>query len=147
MSLALGCASPGKEVSLQEGDFALLELELRDCTSNDRHAGLEKALRHLYGTRPQIDLDRQIARIRVVSPVGFDFPELADRVRRSNTGLDGIIVTARIAEREGGVEIAGSGQRYALEGNPATLPREPVLRRFRILGWKEPSSMRVRLVD
>ena len=89
-----GCAHGAKSVDLREGDFALLEFQLRDCTSNDQHLGLEKFLRSLYSTAPQIDLERQMARVRVPEPVMIDLPGIVDGFRRANTGLNSVWVTA-----------------------------------------------------
>ncbi len=134
--LVFGCGTPQPELSLTEEDFALLELRLQDCTSNERHLGLEKLLRNLYGTVPQIDLDRQFARVRIPRPVVFDFAGIAEKVKRTNTGLGGIVVTARTVVRDGKVEIVESGQRFSLSGES---PVDPDLRwrKLKILGWRE----------
>lgn len=141
---AFGCAAPGRDVWLQEGDFALLELELRDCTSNDQHLGLEKALRRLYGTSPQIDLDRQLARCKIPAPVLLDFPQLADEVRRANTGLGGILLTVEAIGQQDEVEFVRSGQRLPLEPGATPLPRQAGWRRITIINWDRTATVRAR---
>ena len=144
--LVFGCGTLQPEIQLTEGDFALLELRLQDCTSNERHLGLEKLLRNLYGTVPQIDLDRQFARVRIPRPVVFDFAAIAEKVERTNTGLGGIAVVVRTMIRGDQVEIVDTGQRFPLEA--ARPPDEHAeWRRLELLGWKDPSPVRARLLD
>ena len=112
-----GCAPAGRGAQLQEGDFALLEFRIRDCSSNDQHVGLEKFLRGLYGTVPAIDLDRQIVRVRVPGPRLIDVARIADGFRRANTGLDSISVMAWGTVSEGWFRIDGTDQMFRVEGS------------------------------
>lgn len=91
----VGCARAGRDVTREEGDFALLEFELRDCTSNGEHVGLERFLRNLYGTDPGIDLDQTQARVRIPTPGLVDVPGIHDGFRRANTGLGRLWLTVR----------------------------------------------------
>lgn len=78
--------------------------------------GLERLLRNLYGSTPQIDLDRQLARVRVLKPVRFDFPGLIDGLRRANVGYDSARLTADVEVKDGRVVLRGTGQDFPLEG-------------------------------
>ena len=108
--LAGGCARPGTEVNHEEGDFALVEFQLFDCTSNDQHLGLEKFLRSLYGTTPSIDLEQGVARLRIPSPARIDPAAIAQGFRRANTGLGWITLTVRCARSPGQVTLFPTGQ-------------------------------------
>jgi hypothetical protein len=119
-----GCAPGGKSVDLREGDFALLEFRLRDCTSNDQHLGLEKFLRSLYSTAPQIDLERQMARVRVPEPVKIDLPGIVDGFRRANTGLDSVWVTASGVVSGGRLLLSETKQSLPLVDSVADDPGE-----------------------
>jgi hypothetical protein len=119
-----GCAPGGTSVDLREGDFALLEFRLRDCTSNDQHLGLEKFLRSLYATAPQIDLERQMARVRVPEPATVDLPAIVDGFRRANTGLDSIWVTASGVVSEGRLILNETKQPLPLIDSVADDPGE-----------------------
>lgn len=116
------CAAPGQDITLDDGDFALLEFGLEDCTANDEHVGLEKFLRSLYGSRPQIDLDRQLARVKATNPTIFDFRGIADGFKRANTGLGSIRVTCRIRVSDRQMIIVPTAQALRLEG---ALPSDP----------------------
>lgn len=129
--LLTGCAAPGKDIAFSEGDFALVEFGLRDCTSNSEHLGLEKMLTRLFGTTPQIDLDRQVARVRLAEPTGIDLSRVEDGFRRSNTGLGGIWITARGTPREGWFVLSSTGQRFRLSISAADEP-EPRWRTIRL---------------
>jgi hypothetical protein len=78
--------------------------------------GLERLLRNLYGSTPQIDLDRQIARVRVIRPTAFDFAALADGLKRANVGYGGAVLTADVEPKDGQVVLRGTGQAFPLEG-------------------------------
>ena len=43
--------------------------------------GLEKLLRGLYGSVPQLDMDQQFARVRVVKPMTFDLQQAEDLLK------------------------------------------------------------------
>lgn len=131
---ASGCASPGREVTRQPGDFAFIEFALRDCTSNDQHLGLAKFLEDLFKTTPQIDLDRQLARIRVPSPASLDFPGIADGFRRSNTGLDRVHLTCVTTVLDGRLVLHPTRQTFRID---RTVPDNSTLklRRFQVIGW------------
>lgn len=93
--MVCGCARPGTDVTLEDGDFALLEFALFDCTANDQHVGLDKFLRGLYGTRPSIDLDRGIARLRIPYPAPIDPAGIARGFERANAGLGWMMLTVK----------------------------------------------------
>ena len=78
--------------------------------------GLERLLRNLYGSTPQIDLDRQIARVRVVKPVAFDFPGLVDGLKRANVGYGSAALTVDVEIKDGRAVLRGTGQALPLEG-------------------------------
>ena len=106
--------------------------------------GLEKLLRGLYGTAPQIDLDRQIARARVPKPMTLDFAGLADGFRRNNVGVAGIKVEAAAELKSGAAVIQPSGQSFRLkEGADAPAKR----RAFRVLNWKEPDKTVLEILE
>lgn len=116
------CAQPRADVLLEEGDFALLEFTIFDCTSNEQHVGLDKFLRKLYGTRPSIDLDRSIARLRIPSPAAIDPAEIARGFERANTGLGRIMLTVKCTLLPGHVAIFPTGQRFVVRGVEAVAP-------------------------
>lgn len=122
-----GCAPAGRGVQLQEGDFALLEFGIRDCSANDQHVGLEKFLTRLYGTVPEIDLDRQVVRVRIPSPTFFDVARIVDGFRRANTGLDSVLITTW-----GTV----SGNWFRIDGTDQTLRVEGTVSEDRVSKWR-----------
>jgi hypothetical protein len=95
--------------------------------------GLERLLRRLYGTEPQIDLDQQFTRSRVLSPMKLDFHELADGMRRNNVALDYALVEVTASIENGQVVLQPTSQKFPLSGDP---PKEPGLarRRFKVVG-------------
>jgi len=101
--------------------------------------GLERLLRNLYGSTPQIDLDRQIARVRVVKPVVFDFPKLVDGLKRANVGYGAAAVTADVEVKDGTLVLRDTGQALPLEG-PAAGGR----RTFDVLDAKTAPRLRQR---
>lgn len=139
-----GCASPGRDVGLEPGDFALLDFALQDCTSNDQHLGLEKFLRKFSGTVPQIDLDRQVARVRLVSPMRIDFGRLMEGFRRANTGLGEIRVTARCILTPESVILVPTGQSFPFAHDGFADP-EPTLRLLRFRSWRQEKDPRADL--
>lgn len=131
-----GCASPGRDLGFSPGDFALLEFTLGDCTSNERHLGLEKFLRSVFSTDPQIDLDRQLARVRLVSPVTLDFARLAEGFRKANTGLGEIRITAQTTLMPDSVMLLPTGQTFPSAQARVADP-EPKLRTLRFSSWQK----------
>ena len=107
--------------------------------------GLEKLLRGLYGTVPQLDMDNQFARSRVVKPLLFDFKGLADGIKRNNVGTAGIQLEATVDVREGRVVIQETGQSFPLEGPP---PEPPGIqrRRLKVIDWPDPAATRVQIL-
>lgn len=138
-----GCARPGRDVTREEGDFALLEFELRDCSSNDEHVGLERLLQNLYGTAPSIDLDRARARVRIPTPRLVDVPGIQDGFRRANTGLSRLRLTVRCTVRNGRVTLVPTGQEFGTAGGATDdpTPRWRVLRFPVPCGRKEPGAV------
>jgi hypothetical protein len=106
--------------------------------------GLEKLLRGLYGTGPQLDMDRQFARVRVPKPMTFDFQALADGIKRNNVGTAGIEVEATVEIRDGRVVFQPTGQTFPLRNAPA---KGPARKRMRVLDWDEPAKTAVEILD
>lgn len=104
--------------------------------------GLEKLLRGLYGSVPQLDMDNQFARARVPAPVRFDFKELAEGIKRNNVGTAGIEFEATAEIREGTVVIAPTGQLFSLSGVPPA-EKSATWRRLKVLNWEDPASTRL----
>ena len=107
--------------------------------------GLEKLLRGLYGSVPQLDMDRQFARVRVEKPMTFDFKALADGIKRNNVGTAGIEVEADVEIRDGQVAIRPTGQIFRLAG-PAPDQKGVARRRLKVLGWEDSAKTEVRVV-
>jgi len=102
--------------------------------------GLEKLLRGLYGTVPQLDMDRQFARVRVIQPMTFDFKALADGIRRNNVGTAGIEVETTVEIAGGKVVIPPTGQSFSLIGT-GTSGR----RRLKVFDWEDPAKTTVEI--
>ena len=113
-------------------------------------------MRSQFGSTPQIDLDLQIARVRAVEPMTFDFSALVDGVRRMNVGVAAITLqaTARIEGEPGGAGGAGgaavvlepSGQRFPLEGPPPP-DRSAQWRLLRVHGFETPGAARLEVIS
>jgi len=101
--------------------------------------GLERLLRNLYGSTPQIDLDRQLARVRVVKPVAFDFPALTDGLKRANVGYGSAVLTVDVDIKGGQAVLRDTGQALPLEG-----PAQPGRRTFDVLDAKTAPRLRAR---
>jgi len=99
--------------------------------------GLEKLLRGLYGTAPQLDMDRQFARVRVVKPMVFDFQALADGIKRNNVGTAAIELQADAEIRDGKVVIQPTGQAFGLAGDSPP-EKKAARRRLKISDWNDP---------
>lgn len=73
-----------------------------------------------FGSTPQIDLDRQLARVRIVRPQPLDLRRIAqDGVIENNMGLGGIHLRVRGAVQDGLVTFAETGQTLPVTGAPA----------------------------
>ena len=107
--------------------------------------GLEKLLRGLYGSAPQLDMDAQFARVRVIKPVTFDFKALADGIKRNNVGTAGIEVEANTEVRNGQVVIQPTGQTFRLAGTPADR-QGPARHRWKVLNWEDPGRTEMELL-
>jgi hypothetical protein len=108
--------------------------------------GLERLFRNLYGTTPQIDMDRQLARARVPDPRPLDFTGLAEGIRRNNVGTAAITVRAIAEVARGKVILQPTGQEFALHGNaPADGGARP--RRLRVHGWEDPAAIRLEVLE
>ncbi|RPH43924.1 MAG: hypothetical protein EHM91_08475 [Planctomycetota bacterium] len=107
--------------------------------------GLEKLLRGLYGSVPQLDMDRQFARVRVVTPQTFDFKALADGIKRNNVGTAGIELEATTELRDGQVVVQPTGQRFRLSG-PLPEKNETVRRRLKVIHWEDPTRTEVQIL-
>jgi hypothetical protein len=95
--------------------------------------GLEKLLRGLYGSVPQLDMDKQFARVRVIRPMTFDFQELADGIRRNNVGTAGIELEAAVEVADAKVVIQPTGQSFLLSGTAPPAGRH----RLKVLNWED----------
>ena len=108
--------------------------------------GLEKLLRGLYGTRPQLDMDKQFARSRVVEPMTLDFHALAEGIRKNNVGVAGIQLQASVQVKDGKVVISPTGQAFPLEG-AAPAEAGPSRRKMKVLDWDDPAKTRLARID
>ena len=102
--------------------------------------GLERLIQNLYGTTPQIDLDKQILRARVPGPTTFDFAALADGIKRNTVGTAAIEVEVPFQVNGDRVVIDRTGQSFAL-GAPGTGRT-----RFRVQGWEKPETTRIDVI-
>jgi hypothetical protein len=93
-----------------------------------------------YGSDFQIDLDRQIARVRLERPQALDFAALAEGVRRNNMGLAGFRLEARAAVSGGKVRIEPARQEFLLHG-AAPPDGSPAWRTLRVHRWDDPSKI------
>lgn len=107
--------------------------------------GLERLLTGLYGTVPQLDMDRQFARVRVVRPMELDFARLADGIKRNNVGTAGITLQATAEVKDGRVVLQPTGQAFPLEGSPPTDPGR-ARRTLKVHGWEDPAKARLELL-
>src|SRR5262245_47737991 len=107
--------------------------------------GLEKLLRGLYGSDPQLDMDKQFARVRVPKPMELDFAALADGIKRNNVGTAAIQVEAVVNVEANRVTFAETGQAFRLEGSAPT-PAGPARRKLRVLDWVEKSKTRLEFI-
>ena len=106
---------------------------------------MERLLRTLYGSTPQIDLDRQFARVRVPNPQPIDPAALVDGLKRNNVGYGGLTIQADVEVGDGRVVLSATGQSFALEGAAP----ESGLRSSRVLRVRDaatPVKTRVELV-
>lgn len=108
--------------------------------------GLERLLRGLYGTDPQIDLDRGFARARVPRPTSFDFAKLADGVKRTNAGLLGFQLEADVTISKGKVVLHQTGQAFVLRGDSGETAA-PARRKMKIVEWTDPAATVVEMID
>jgi hypothetical protein len=105
---------------------------------------LERLLRNLYGSTPQIDLDRKLARSRAATPQALDFHKLGDGMKRANVDLMGVTLQATAELKGGKAVLVPTGQSFPLEGSA---PDGPEGRRtFKVLDWMDPSRTRLRIV-
>lgn len=106
---------------------------------------LERLLRNLYGSTPQIDLDRKLARSRAIEPRALDFQKLADGMKRANVDLMGITVQATLELKGGKAVLRPTGQEFPLDG-PGPPDAPSAWRTFRVLDWKDPSKTRLAIL-
>lgn len=88
--------------------------------------GLQQFFESRFGSTPQIDLDRQLCRVRIERPLPLDLRAIADGVIKNNMGLGGLQVRVRGQLRDGKATLAESGQVVSVEGGPAN-SKEPWL--------------------
>lgn len=108
--------------------------------------GLEKLLRGLYGSVPQLDMDKQFARVRVTKPTVFDFAALADGIKRNNVGTAGIEVQAMAEVRDGKVVLQPTGQAFPIEGS-APRTSGAARRKLRVHDWTDPAKTRLQVLE
>lgn len=106
--------------------------------------GLEKLLTGLYGTVPQLDMDRQFARVRLPRPMTLDFAGLADGIKRNNVGTAAITLQADAEVKGGRVVLQPTGQSFPLEGKAP--PSGPARRTLKVHDWADPSRTRLEVV-
>src|SRR5262245_57400048 len=107
--------------------------------------GLEKLLRGLYGTVPQLDMDKQFARSRVLTPTTFDFKALADGIKRNNVGTAGIEFEATAEIKDGRLVVQPTGQAFRLAGTPPE-QKGRARRRVKVLDWNDPTKTAVEVI-
>ena len=98
-----------------------------------------------YGPQFSINLDRQIARVRVQKPMPLDFQALAEGVKKNNMGLGGFKVEA-VATIDGDrVTLSPTGQSFRILGAP---PAEagPARRVIKVTGWEDPARTSAEIV-
>ena len=103
--------------------------------------GLDRSFRGLYGPAPQIDIEKQIARARVPSPMDLDFSALLKEIEKNNLGIDGIIVLADVSVADGKVTFTGSNQTFPLTGSG-----EGGRRWLRVSDWADPSKTALQIL-
>jgi len=96
--------------------------------------GLDRLMRKLFGTIPQIDLDRSMVRTRIPRPVTFDFVDLADQVKRTNVRTLAVHLEATAEVQDGKVILQPTGQAFPLEGKAPADPG-PARRRVKVHDW------------
>lgn len=73
-----------------------------------------------FGSTPQIDLDRQLCRVRLERPLPLDLRAIAtEGVVKNNMGLGGLQVRVRGVLDGGTVTLEGTSQRISVQGGPA----------------------------
>ena len=100
--------------------------------------GLERFIVGRFGTTPQIDLDKQIARVRLSRPVTLDFQDFADAIVRNNMGVGGFRVYAAATIEGGRIVFRGSDQSFPITGDP---PSDGGPTWFRVEGWKKGATV------
>ena len=107
--------------------------------------GYEKLLTSLYGSTPQIDLDKQIARVRVPKPQTLDFKLLGEGIIKNNMGVGGIFFAATAGVREETLVLQPTGQTFRLRGNPPS-DCTPAWRRMQVHDWEDPTRISVEIL-
>ena len=107
--------------------------------------GLERLLTGLYGTVPQLDMDQQFARARVIQPMMLDFAKLADGIKRNNVGTAGITLEATAEVKDGKVVLKPTGQAFPIEG-AAPAPPGPARRKLKVHDWTDPARTRLEII-
>ena len=105
--------------------------------------GLERLLTGLYGTVPQLDMDRQFARARVVRPMELDFAKLVDGIKRNNVGTAAITVEATAEVKDGKVVLQPTGQTFPLEGGASP---GVARRKLKVHEWTDPAKTRLEVL-
>jgi hypothetical protein len=107
--------------------------------------GLERLLTGLYGTVPQLDMDQQFARARVIRPMELDFARLADGIKRNNVGTAGITLDATAEVKDGKVVLQPTGQSFQLEGSAPASPGA-ARRKLKVHEWTDPAKTRLEIL-
>lgn len=106
--------------------------------------GLERLFRGLYGARPQIDIEEQIARVRVPEPVRLDFVEIEEGIRRNNLDVAAIVLHADVVVSGKEVRLE-NGQRFPLRGDAEGKTRGR--RRMSVHDWKTPEKTSIQILE
>lgn len=106
--------------------------------------GLERLLRRLYGAGPQIDIELQIARVRVPKPMKFDFRALEQGIKQNNVGTAGVTLHAQVKVADGKATLS-TGQSYPWRG--AAPGESEGMIRLKVLDWSDPSKTSLGLLN
>ncbi|MBL8756231.1 MAG: hypothetical protein JNK15_23250 [Planctomycetes bacterium] len=73
-----------------------------------------------FGSTPQIDLDRQLCRVRLERPLPLDLRAIAtEGILKNNMGLGGLQVRVRAVLADGKATFEGTAQQISVQGGPA----------------------------
>ena len=108
--------------------------------------GIARLLRGRYGSEPEIDIEKQAARVRIANPMKFDFKALYDGMMRNNFDMSGIRLRATVTLKGGKATIQQTGQSFPLRGE-ASDAATPSLRWLQINDWTDPDRTSAELIE